>query len=85
MSMDAKVKDARLDKILSSHVLDFFMHLHVLNFPCMHLTRAGGHKGGGQGSQVRPSGSVRPVREFMDFRSFYRLEISGLVGYNHLT
>jgi hypothetical protein len=82
-----KMKNACMSgQILSTHVLDFFMHLHVLNFPCTHLTRAGGHRRGErQGSQVRASGSVRPVREFMDFSSFYRLEISGLVGYNHLT
>jgi hypothetical protein len=72
-------------QILSTHGLDFSMHLHVLNFPCTHLTRAGGHKGERQGSQVRASGSVRHVREFMDFSHFYCLAISGLVGYNHLT
>jgi hypothetical protein len=49
MSIDAKMKDACLDKSFQAHVLDFFMHLHVLNFPCTHLTKAGGHQGGRSG------------------------------------
>jgi len=70
MSIDAKMKDACLDKSFQRMCFDFSMHLHVLKFPCTHLTRAGGLKGErqGQGSQVRASGSVRPVREFIDFR-----------------